>query len=59
MNDIELLLARLQQQRRNVEERLCQIDLAENKNFYLALKGEIRGIDTAIQLIKDMYGADI
>lgn len=53
--NVDLLLARLEQMRRDREERLCKINLAENKSHYLALRGEIVGLGDAITLIKEMY----
>jgi len=57
--NVVLLLARLETQRRELEERLCKINLAENKNHYLALRGEISGLDRAIKIVRDMYHADL
>ena len=57
--NVVLLLARLETQRRELEERLCKVNLAENKNHYLMLRGEINGLDRAIKIVGDMYHADL
>jgi hypothetical protein len=57
--NVVLLLARLETQRRELEERLCKVNLAENKNHYLMIRGEISGLDRAIKIVGDMYHADL